>query len=260
MIVGSCGKAVRRRVRGCYGESSACGRAAARRACGILLVVVLLLPGSLSAADANGLPAATEDTVRSARVAGRATVVDGRTLWLSGPRILVRLSNIDTCDLPQWSFDPHAATAGPSPAPVPCGALAMAWLKRLVGDRRVTCRLDPGSTGTVHVGVCRVGSVDLGREMLRVGWARRAAGGASRRSRRAITGRRRAPWDLGDLCPRHGGMAKEGDRPHAWPPARRRLEPSLHAPAGNLAGLSGRPPTAAAPRSLIRPSHSAIRR
>ncbi|MBU1314708.1 MAG: thermonuclease family protein [Alphaproteobacteria bacterium] len=124
--------------------------------------------------------------------------MDGRTLWLSGPRILVRLSGIDTCDLPQWSFDPHAATAGPSPAPVPCGALAMAWLKRLVGDRRVTCRLDPGSTGTVHVGVCRVGSVDLGREMLRVGWARRAAGGASRPADRAVQSRavdgRRGIW------------------------------------------------------------------
>lgn len=189
MIVGSCCKAIRRRVRGCHGEGSACGRADVRRACDILLVVVLLLPGSLSAADANGLPAATEETVRSARVAGRAAVVDGRTLWMPGPRILVRLSGIDTCDLPQWSFDPHAATAGPSPAPVPCGALAMAWLKRLVGDRRVTCLLDPGATGTVHVGVCRVGSVDLGREMLRVGWARLATGGASRPADRAVQSR-----------------------------------------------------------------------
>ncbi|MDY6961201.1 MAG: hypothetical protein SV862_04815, partial [Pseudomonadota bacterium] len=110
MILRSC-KAVSRRVRGFHDEGSACGRAAARRAGDTLLVVVLLLPGSLSAADANGLPAATEETVRSARVVGRAAVVDGRTLWLPGPRILVRLSNIDTCDLPQWSFDPHAATA-----------------------------------------------------------------------------------------------------------------------------------------------------
>ncbi|KEQ04765.1 hypothetical protein GV67_21535 [Pseudorhizobium pelagicum] len=156
----------------------------------MLLVVVLLFPGSLSAADASGLPAATKEAatkeiVRSARVVGRAAVVDGRTLWLPGPRMLVRLSDIDTCDLPQWSFDPHAATAGPSPAPVACGALAMAWLKRLVGDRRVTCLLDPGATGTVHVGVCRVGSLDLGREMLRVGWARLATGGASRPDDRA---------------------------------------------------------------------------
>ena len=173
MILRSC-KAVSRRVREFHG-----------RAGDILLVVVLLFPGSLSAADASGLPAATKEAatkeiVRSARVVGRAAVVDGRTLWLPGPRMLVRLSDIDTCDLPQWSFDPHAATAGPSPAPVACGALAMAWLKRLVGDRRVTCLLDPGATGTVHVGVCRVGSLDLGREMLRVGWARLATGGASR--------------------------------------------------------------------------------
>ena len=178
MILRSC-KAVSRRVREFHG-----------RAGDILLVVVLLFPGSLSAADASGLPAATKEAatkeiVRSARVVGRAAVVDGRTLWLPGPRMLVRLSDIDTCDLPQWSFDPHAATAGPSPAPVACGALAMAWLKRLVGDRRVTCLLDPGATGTVHVGVCRVGSLDLGREMLRVGWARLATGGASRPDDRA---------------------------------------------------------------------------
>lgn len=150
-----------------------------RRARGIIVVVALFLPGKLAAADQNGLPLSTRQPARSVQIAGRAAVIDGHTLWLPRLRVLVRLAGIDSCELPQWSFEPNASEAAPSPAPFACGAMAKAWLKRLVGDERVTCVLDLHFSTASVAGICRVGTVDLGREMLRVGLAELATDGSS---------------------------------------------------------------------------------
>jgi endonuclease YncB( thermonuclease family) len=149
------------------------------------LAAALLLPGTLAAADPNELPTLTRKPGLFVEITGQATVVDGHTLWLPRPQILVKLAGIDSCALPQWSFDPNVSAAAPSPAPVACGALAKAWLTRLVGDTRISCVIDRDVGTKAVAGVCRAGALDLGREMLRVGWATLVADQSGRPDYRA---------------------------------------------------------------------------
>ncbi len=102
---------------------------------------------------------------------GVASVIDGRTLWLPDYGLRVKLAGIDTCELPQWAFDPDRAMAtGDKLKPVPCGAFAKAWLKRTIQDRQVECRVLAGPDDLA--GRCRAGGRDLALELLRAGWAR----------------------------------------------------------------------------------------
>lgn len=105
-------------------------------------------------------------------VRGRAAVLDGRTLWFPDRAMKVRLAGIDSCELPQWAYDPAQHGERPVPKPVPCGPLAKAWLKRSVGDRQVVCRLLPQAGSDTRAGICSLRGRDLALEMLRVGWAR----------------------------------------------------------------------------------------
>ncbi|WP_226951472.1 thermonuclease family protein [Rhizobium terrae] len=106
-----------------------------------------------------------------AQVKGRAAALDGRTLWFADAGLKVQLAGIDACALPQWSFDPQMTSKEQSRLlPVPCGPFAKAWLKRTVGNKRVDCRLQSEVPAPAHR--CTVRGRDLGREMLRAGWAR----------------------------------------------------------------------------------------
>jgi endonuclease YncB( thermonuclease family) len=106
-------------------------------------------------------------------VEGRVAVVDGRTLWFPGSAILVQLADIDSCALPQWSFQPREITPPPGELyPVPCGGLAKAWLKRIVGDGAVVCKLRDRVVDQLTVGVCRTGGGDIALQMLQVGMAK----------------------------------------------------------------------------------------
>ncbi|WP_245262183.1 thermonuclease family protein [Mesorhizobium sp. WSM3626] len=97
-------------------------------------------------------------------------MIDGRTLWFPRSAQQVRLAGVDTCELPQWAFDPKRRGESAILKPVPCGPLAKAWLKRMVGDRQVVC-LSAFRGGALR-GRCVVDGHDLAVEMLRVGWAR----------------------------------------------------------------------------------------
>ena len=105
---------------------------------------------------------------------GRVTVVDGRTLWFPQAAVKVRLADIDACELPQWAFDPTWRDRDRirAPAPIPCGSLAKAWLKRTVGTRKVRCRVDAYDDDGIARARCRAGDKDIALEMIRVGWAR----------------------------------------------------------------------------------------
>ena len=105
-------------------------------------------------------------------ITGRASVLDGRTLWFPERGVKLRLAEIDTCELPQWAYDPTKHDERASPKPVPCGPLAKAWLKRTIGEKKVVCRTSSWSADGSLVGVCTSGGRDLAVEMLRVGWAR----------------------------------------------------------------------------------------
>jgi endonuclease YncB( thermonuclease family) len=138
------------------------------------LTILITLPHGSVGADlvAGEFPGSIESSPRL-MVNGRVAVVDGRTLWFPADRILLRLAGIDSCELVQWSFDPKAAAAtAQSLAPVPCGALAKAWLKRTIGHRAVRCNTVADGRTFESRGVCKVGDQDIALEMLRVGWAK----------------------------------------------------------------------------------------
>ncbi|TPI27670.1 thermonuclease family protein [Mesorhizobium sp. B3-2-1] len=138
-----------------------------------LLATSVAFPSPCWPADAVRLemaPQAINETV-SKMIVGRVALIDGRTLWFPRSAQKVRLAGIDACELPQWSFDP--TRYGKSTLkPVPCGPLARAWLKRIVGDSRVTCTVIAVDSNGAYVGSCSARGHDLAVEMLRVGWAR----------------------------------------------------------------------------------------
>lgn len=105
-------------------------------------------------------------------ISGRATIVDGHTLWFPQNGLEVRLASIDTCELPQWSFDARRHGENAILKPVPCGPLAKAWLKRSVGHARVNCVVQGHDGDGVPRGRCTVNGRDLALEMVLVGWAR----------------------------------------------------------------------------------------
>jgi endonuclease YncB( thermonuclease family) len=135
----------------------------------------LVLPSPCRPADsmARGAEADAATHAGLARtIVGRVAVIDGLTLWFPRAAMKVRLAGIDACALPQWAFDPKRYEEGPVLKPVPCGALAKAWLKRAIGNQEVSCRPANIDADAALVGRCLVRGHDIGAEMLRVGWAR----------------------------------------------------------------------------------------
>lgn len=139
----------------------------------LALVLSVLICGS-DRGGAADLPTGSAQSrkVSLSNITGRVAVVDGRTLWFAGRRILVTLNGIDSCDLPQWAFDPGPNDNSSFLRPIPCGALAKAWLKRSIGHRAVTCQLMTSPGSIAASGICQAGNMDLAHEMLRVGLAR----------------------------------------------------------------------------------------
>ncbi|MCR5860375.1 thermonuclease family protein [Mesorhizobium sp. J428] len=129
-----------------------------------------------SSVEANSVPELSE----AIRIDGRTSVIDGRTLWFPMSRHKARLASIDSCELPQWAYDPRRHGESAIPKPVPCGPLAKAWLKRTVGNAQVTCSVLAKDVDGALLGRCTMRGRDLALEMLRVGWARIDRAGASR--------------------------------------------------------------------------------
>lgn len=119
-------------------------------------------------------PVVGEPATPAGAYRGRVAVMDGRTLWFPEHAVKVRLLDIDTCELPQWAFDPkwNERDRIKGPPPVPCGPLAKAWLKRIVGASVVQCEVAALDSHGIPLARCTVKGKDLAPEMLRVGWAR----------------------------------------------------------------------------------------
>lgn len=106
------------------------------------------------------------------KISGRTSVIDGRTLWFPKGGHKIRLASIDTCELPQWAYDPRRHGESAIPKPVPCGPLAKAWMKRTVGSRHVTCIVRSHDADGALLAHCTMRGRDLALAMVRVGWAR----------------------------------------------------------------------------------------
>lgn len=146
----------------------------------LLVLLTTALPYPTHAADLVGTRSGPSVEERSSKpqadvsltISGRASVIDGRTLWFPRGGHMVRLASIDACELPQWSYDPSPRGNSNIPKPVPCGPFAKAWMRRSLASAQVTCNVHAQSSDGVFLGRCAVRGKDLAAEMLRVGWAR----------------------------------------------------------------------------------------
>ncbi len=146
------------------------------------LAVAAMLAMPAFSADPTSAPtlkkraeSSMSETTTAARVyRGRVAVMDGRTLWFPEHAAKIRLRDIDACELPQWAFDPNwnERERIKAPPPVPCGPMAKAWLKRMIGSAIVDCTVAVQDNDDVALARCRVKGKDPALEMLRVGWAR----------------------------------------------------------------------------------------
>nr|WP_281722390.1 thermonuclease family protein [Nitrosomonas nitrosa] len=151
-----------------------------RPALSILLAPLLAaLPSPAHSADPPTSPepprvhSGFQQEVSERTIRGRVAVVDGRTVWFPHRAVLVRLAGIDSCELPQWSYDPTRHGDHPIPKAVPCGPFAKAWLKRSIGASDVVCRTTSSQADPdALTGACTAGGRDLALEMIRAGWAR----------------------------------------------------------------------------------------
>ena len=94
-------------------------------------------------------------------VAGRATVIDGDTIEISGQRI--RLAGIDAPESRQ--------SCGPRAETWPCGRRAAMALADRVGTRTVRCAQQGKDRYRRLIAVCRAGGEDLSAWMVEEGWA-----------------------------------------------------------------------------------------
>ncbi|MEM1104855.1 MAG: thermonuclease family protein [Pseudomonadota bacterium] len=91
---------------------------------------------------------------------GEADVTDGDSLRIASHR--VRLYGIDAVERGQSCLIEEAPWA--------CGQDAKRALQRLVEDRTVVCQVKDSDRGRL-IAQCTAGGVDLGRQMVRRGWA-----------------------------------------------------------------------------------------
>lgn len=113
---------------------------------------------ALAAALAAGMSALGRETIR---------VIDGDTLALRRwplPEHRVRLWGIDAPERHQWCTDADGESYA-------CGAKATRLLRDLIGDREVRCDYRSRDRYGRDVARCWTLGLDLGREMVRAGWA-----------------------------------------------------------------------------------------
>lgn len=94
-------------------------------------------------------------------VSGKAEIVDGDTLTVSGRKI--RVFGIDAPEALQSCFKGAEAWS--------CGLEAGEALRSLIGGYDVTCNGHEVDQYGRLVATCRIGQADIGREMVAAGWA-----------------------------------------------------------------------------------------
>lgn len=136
-----------------------------------VLILVLAFAGVCASAAPEGAPPVATGADDGATIVGRASVVDGDTLTVTaaGGPVRVRLHAIDAPELAQ-------RCTGRRGTPFACGAMARSALIGLIGEEEVRCAPRAGNGGRDRwgrvVAVCTAGGQDLGRELVRLGWAR----------------------------------------------------------------------------------------
>jgi endonuclease YncB( thermonuclease family) len=134
---------------------------------------------------------------------GSAHVVDGDTIYVDQTRL--RLLSMDAFESAQTCLrDGHE---------YPCGVEATRALIGLIGDRKVRCVGDRRDRYRRPLVVCRIGDLDLGREMVRLGWALSEYGTEYRADQNSAQAARVGAWAGTFTRPREWRRQKLNDPP-----------------------------------------------
>jgi len=87
---------------------------------------------------------------------------DGDTLWHGKKR--VHLLGVDAPELSQTCLDAASKIW-------PCGRYARDFIRRLIGSGDVSCTIERKDRYGNELGVCFVGGIDLGRDLVKHGYA-----------------------------------------------------------------------------------------
>ena len=115
---------------------------------------------------------------------GPAVVVDGDTLFVAG--VHVRLLNMDAFESDQ--------TCTRDGKEYPCGTSATLTMIGLISENEIRCEGDKRDRYNQPLVHCWVGDLDLGREMVRAGWAIFADGAEYRADQEQARRTRAGAW------------------------------------------------------------------
>ncbi|MBL9009786.1 MAG: thermonuclease family protein [Alphaproteobacteria bacterium] len=143
-------------------------RAPRRRRKGVWPLVWIALLALAYAVHYLGLPAQVADALNGAPasfdIAGRARVSDGDTIRIGETRI-----RLDGIDAPE--SDQSCTTRTPPIVTFACGSSAAGKLRALADGAVVRCVAHGTDTYGRTLATCYAGESDLGRAMVRAGWA-----------------------------------------------------------------------------------------
>lgn len=95
-------------------------------------------------------------------ISGFSTVIDGDTIDIGRNR--VRIYGIDAPEMAQTCTSPNGK-------PWACGREAKIYLERITKGNQVVCTIREHDVYGRIIGICKVGGTDLGRELVRYGYA-----------------------------------------------------------------------------------------
>ena len=92
---------------------------------------------------------------------GKAKIIDGDTIHIDSNKI--RLHAIDAPETKQ--------TCTKNKIIWNCGVQSTKFLKKIIGKKKITCKINGEDKYNRYIGVCYIGNLDINREMVLKGWA-----------------------------------------------------------------------------------------
>lgn len=114
---------------------------------GGLLIATILLSSNLVFAE---------------QISGKAHFIDADSIVVAGKT--VRLHGIDAPEIAQQCQTANRQS-------YPCGKVALAYLRKIAGSRRLTCLAGKRDRYNRTIAICNAGKTDINREMVRSGHA-----------------------------------------------------------------------------------------
>lgn len=124
------------------------------------IVIMLFIIASISPNEQK--LSLAEFSKKSQFISGLAKVIDGDSIKINNQEI--RLVGIDAPEYKQECFDEDMTK-------YQCGLVSMNFLKKLISTQKVACYYHKKDIYDRILGKCKVGNIDINRQMVAQGWA-----------------------------------------------------------------------------------------